>query len=299
LQDGWPSLCKIRVGQEWLPVAIHIGLIGRSHRGRDDVERRFQNPANKKFISAPPGYRPLLIGVLIGPEENVSVVAGMDAIRRLGRTTRVSNFIPLAGLEQAAVDGWSEHVSESGEAIHLLRPELLPVLAGMSDTNVQLPELPAIIEASGLVQSADTQSAERAVRAALRAVRRSDFGRKVVAAYQNVCAMCGLDEGLVEGAHIYPVQAPNSRDEIWNAIALCANHHRAFDSHKIHVAPGTLGITIHPSLHDAALGNQACKALLDVTYPNLTLPAKPAPPPRNEMFIGRYEFFEKAYAWTA
>lgn len=65
--------------------------------------------------------------------------------------------------------------------------------------------------------------------------------------------MCGLDEGLVEGAHIYPVEAPGSADELWNGLAaLCANHHRAFDLHRVCVVPGNLRVSFHPDLLRAA-----------------------------------------------
>jgi hypothetical protein len=40
VRDGWPALCRIRVDAEWLPIGVHIGSIGLSGRGRDDVERR-------------------------------------------------------------------------------------------------------------------------------------------------------------------------------------------------------------------------------------------------------------------
>jgi len=284
-RGGWPSLCKIRVGEKWENVALHVGRIGLSKRGRDDVERRFQNP--------------LLIGVLYGDGGKINAIAGMDAVPRLGKSTRFSLFLPLEGLQKVPLAGWVEHVSSRGERIHLFRPELLPVFAGIEDPSAPMPELEEIVEASGLGGGPE-EAEERARRAALRAVRRSGFGRRVVDAYGGVCAMCGLDEGLVEGAHIYPVQAPGSVDELWNGIALCANHHRAFDLHRVFVAPADLRVHFHPDLVRAAeTGGAACKALIATARVKLALPAAKSAAPKPDMFAKRYEYFAESYSWAA
>ena len=61
-RDGWPGLIALRVPGSQLRIAAHVGPIGFSHRGRDDVERRFQNPG-KRRMSEPPGFYPLLLGL--------------------------------------------------------------------------------------------------------------------------------------------------------------------------------------------------------------------------------------------
>jgi putative restriction endonuclease len=60
------------------------------------------------------------------------------------------------------------------------------------------------------------------------AVRKGRFRRIVLEAYQYKCAVCGLDLGIVHAAHIMPVEEQGT-DEAGNGIALCANHHAAFD----------------------------------------------------------------------
>jgi hypothetical protein len=59
--DGWPGLVRIRLSGGDLPAAAHLGPVGLSHRDRDDVERRFQNPGKGRPMSAPEGYLPLLL----------------------------------------------------------------------------------------------------------------------------------------------------------------------------------------------------------------------------------------------
>jgi len=64
--------------------------------------------------------------------------------------------------------------------------------------------------------------------AALRAIRDASFRNRVLQAYENQCAMCGLNLDFVTAAHIVSVGQGGS-DEAKNGIALCPNHHRAFD----------------------------------------------------------------------
>jgi len=67
--------------------------------------------------------------------------------------------------------------------------------------------------------------------------RASDFRRRVLAAYENRCALCGLQLKLVDAAHIIPVKHSSSNDETRNGLCLCALHHRAFDQGLIAVLP--------------------------------------------------------------
>jgi predicted restriction endonuclease len=157
----------------------------------------------------------------------------------------------------------------------------------------------AITEASGLDEAPnDPAAVERARRAALRAARRSAFGRIVVKAYAGYCAVCGLDSNLIEGAHIYPVEAPGSHDEIWNGLALCPNHHRAFDRHNIFIQPGSWQIVVHPELEQTANQSAAGQAFLGSMKPTLTLPADVSDHPRPEVFVRRYAYFFDEYDWA-
>lgn len=62
----------------------------------------------------------------------------------------------------------------------------------------------------------------------LKAVRDWRFRRNVLSAYDYKCAICGIQLGLVQAAHIDPVSKKGT-DEITNGIALCMSHHRAYD----------------------------------------------------------------------
>ena len=62
-----------------------------------------------------------------------------------------------------------------------------------------------------------------------RALREIDFRDRVLTAYRHRCAMCGVQLGLLDAAHILPAAHPNSTDGTDNGVALCVLHHRAFD----------------------------------------------------------------------
>lgn len=70
-----------------------------------------------------------------------------------------------------------------------------------------------------------------------RSERDAKFGPLVKKEYSSSCAICGLQLGLVEGAHIIPARVENGVDEVWNGIALCANHHKLFDASALIVTP--------------------------------------------------------------
>jgi putative restriction endonuclease len=60
-------------------------------------------------------------------------------------------------------------------------------------------------------------------------VRESDFRRRVMTAYNNRCAFCGLQLKLIDSAHILPVASEGSTDETRNGLSMCPLHHRAYD----------------------------------------------------------------------
>lgn len=91
------------------------------------------------------------------------------------------------------------------------------------------PSIPEAIDTSTLIDKDQQFNEQR------RRVRDTAFRRRVRAAYENRCAVCGrlrtTPDGIpeVEAAHIYP-KAAGGRDIVPNGLALCNLHHWAFDS---------------------------------------------------------------------
>ena len=90
------------------------------------------------------------------------------------------------------------------------------------------------------------------LREALEWVRDRRFARDVRVAYGGRCAFCGINAGLIDGAHIVPVSAQGD-DSVQNGIAACPTHHRAFDAHLLGVDE-TYRISVNQRLLEARRG---------------------------------------------
>ena len=60
-------------------------------------------------------------------------------------------------------------------------------------------------------------------------IRDKDFRKRILAAYDNRCAVTGVKLKLVDAAHIYPAKFKDSNEEVGNGILLSPTFHRAFD----------------------------------------------------------------------
>jgi len=59
--------------------------------------------------------------------------------------------------------------------------------------------------------------------------RDSSFETKVKNAYSHRCAVTRMQLKLIDAAHILPVGARGSNDEVYNCICLSPTYHRAYD----------------------------------------------------------------------
>jgi len=298
-RDGWPSLVQVKLSTTVCLVSLHVGPIKFSYRERDDVERRFQNPGQDHPVMILPNSIPLLIGIWDETPKPVLVSMG-DVVNRVGKNTRQSLFIPLTLLEDAATRGWADHESTSYERLTAFHPRLFPAHLEMISSGTQIPidRIISALDASGINEEEQLPPAERGRRATTTLIRDARFKRNVVDAYDGLCAMCGLNLGLVEGAHIYPASAPQSPDEVWNGIALCSNHHGAFDKQLIHVNAQSRIISMHPGLMAMATNKEACRRFIDTTYVGLARPKVTTSDPRSDMFEKRYKHYGFSYAWA-
>lgn len=292
---GWPSRATVLTQQGTRRVALHVSRV--SPHARQPWEWRFQNPANRDEVSAPGGALPLLIGLdEVGGRPVLVIVGGTS---RLGRQARFSILFNKRISREAAANGWSEQVSTTGERIFAIWPRLLPLLVEVLESGMDLPVQPIVdaADAAGLLDENTPEAGKRARRAVSRYIRDAKFSRRVRQAYQHRCAMCRVGLDLVVGAHIFPVCAPGAPDAVWNGIALCHNHHAAFDAHHIWI-DGDYGILLNPAIADKALGHMESERFLDQTRDQLWLPASAVARPRPEMLAQRYGYYEEQYDWA-
>ena len=302
---GWPALAVLKLDGDTIPLALFVSPIGASHRGRDMIERRFQNPSNMTLESVP-GRHSVLLGVWAKDDAvdvERTVVAMAEAGRRDdGRHTRWSVFLELESLVGAMTSGWSIDVTDSGETIYYVRPSLLPIAimvaaGGEEPTEEGIRRTVFESDWNDLPEEvAAVQARSRVRRAVNMLVRDSRFRGGVLDAYEGQCAMCGIGLGLVQGAHIYPASAPGSVDTTSNGLALCANHHLAFDRHLLAVMPDTLEVSFHPSVLMSADLDAAVASFVYGTISPLRS-ALPGFEPDPQAFASRYSYYSDKYAW--
>ena len=145
-------------------------------------------------------------------------------------------------MNRAAEHGFAAGTRASGDVVVAFRPQLLAAyclnVQELHESQELAGEWTTPTEVSG-PPAPDTgehvrSTIERRLKLAFRAW---DFSHRIRTAYRNRCAICGLGLDLIEGAHIVPVAWPGSSDETDNGLALCRNHHAAYDRGIISVSP--------------------------------------------------------------
>lgn len=304
-RNGWPAFADIEVNDQLFQAAIYVGKVHGTHRG-NPAERRFQNPGRDRPILEYPNRVTVLLG-LWADDDDIPVLAPVLVLpepeRRIDRDTRWSMFISTATLQNAAENGWATQITTSDEHVSCFHPELLPLAVASLIARVEPDEheVQTAVRATGHLdrrhrRAEGVGSGERLRRAVSTLIRDTWFSGDVLDAYERRCAMCGLGLNLVQGAHIYPASAPGSPDVVPNGIALCANHHLAFDRHQIAVIPPNLDVLFRPDVLDQADQDPVARAFVDATFPVLDRPRHNAGPD-SEMLMLRYEYFAEKYGW--
>jgi hypothetical protein len=299
LGTGWPSTLTIKTRSGWTTAHVYVGPIGLSQRGRDDMERRFQNPAKGRPIKDSAEVR-LLLG--LHELDAARLIVAMQADRRLDRPSRHSLFMPVHLLRSARAWGWAEHQSTSGERLVAFRPELLPAFVEMQILGTTLLEsdIVRLVSAAGADDAeADASSLARALGAISDLLEESAFIDRVRKAYASTCSMCGLKAPFVSAAAILPLSAPRALRDVCNGIAACPNHAAAFDRCLIYVDAQTLEVRLHPEYHcDGADVLAGQSALHKTLRPKLWVPEERELQPRGELIAERYRSMREQYLWV-
>lgn len=124
------------------------------------------------------------------------------------------------------------------------------------------------------------------IREVEQSVRNARFRKIVLRAYRSKCAICDLDLGIVHAAHIVPVEE-NGTDEPNNGIALCANHHAAFDK-KILIIKDDYSVSVNPKMLSSTSPSELRKI---GSLRRLRLPTNPRLKPKAEYLRLRMQIF--------
>ncbi|MDO7908697.1 HNH endonuclease [Paenibacillus sp. JX-17] len=108
-------------------------------------------------------------------------------------------------------------------------------------------------------------------------VRKRDFRKQVLEAYNYKCAMCEVKaKSSLKAAHIYPAHKCND-DSIKNGICLCAIHDAEYEVGNICIKP------------DGTIINFVIDEIVIANYNKISLPDNPENHPSSERLQQRFE----------
>ena len=256
-QSGWTTLvwpaandfpARYQLTNEPLATVARVYIWTITHGGgkaRAKTEYRIQltNGSKKlaKFVAEPNGKT-----LILGWWPEAAVFAGFDYNHHknaLGNSPSIQ--VGEDALRLAAKDGMAVHVRGNKEIVIAFRPEFLGTYVAQTEdlhrigTSQKAVHLLTQLTADPSEKQEEEIGAEhdkttaRVMASVLRAVRASQFSAKVLTAYGNKCAFCGVQLKLLDAAHILPVAHPGGVDLTANGLALCTLHHRAYDNSLI------------------------------------------------------------------
>lgn len=227
------------------PVTVFIGNI-HSARRFDRDEYRIQCPGHLPATLRNlrrQGERVFVLGF----SADVPAFSAWDPDIFLDRNPDVQRFsvyTRLSGMQEATSKGFSTYTDTNGQNVIMFRPDLLSLYVENSTALHQAAPrtLRRIAEVYSNTQSGQQPPTRPIVvkRQRIRVTRtqysRSPrFRQEVLRAYSHRCAMCGIQLDLVDAAHIVPHAHPKGSDTVSNGLALCALHHRSFDTGLLYV----------------------------------------------------------------
>ncbi len=184
--------------------------------------------------------------VLVGYDPELRLFAGFDLDRhRIFTAGSPSVQIDRTDLIKAERDGLSFSRKDNNEIAIGVRPDLLVPYclhaAELHRYGQHADVLQLFNQASRLVQPTAQEieildiPRRRVVQEVTRLTRLASFRQQVLFAYGNRCAVTRVQLRLVDAAHILPVGAEGSADQVQNGIALSPTYHRAFDAGLIYL----------------------------------------------------------------
>ena len=199
--------------------------------------------------------------LILGWQNEWGVFAGFDFAKHqdeLGASPSIQ--LREDALHQAVIDGFAPHNKGNDELVIAFRPDFFASYVDAIESIHECGQVASEIEmlnriaqnpegvGDGEVEDEIAEPRRYAVISTKRALREVGFRTRVLTAYGQSCAMCGVQLRLLDGAHILPAAHPDSTDGTDNGGGLCALHHRAFDrafvtfdpEFRIHVNPNTV-----------------------------------------------------------
>ncbi len=215
-----------------------------THGGRPNLpdEYRIQmTSVSSPLVLNSKGYT-----LLLGYEPNLKMFAGFDLTRHsLFTAGSPSVQIDIKCIHRALEDGLAFDRKTNQEIAVGIRPDqMLNYIANAEDLhrigkNAAMYNLLSKASASEKISKKEIArlipKRQRILSNVSRWARSASFRQQVLHAYDNRCSVTRMQLRLVEAAHVLPVQAEETIDDIRNGIALSPTYHRAYDGGLIYL----------------------------------------------------------------
>ncbi|MGH8146047.1 MAG: HNH endonuclease [Rhodanobacteraceae bacterium] len=226
------------------PVWIYVWTLthgGGAARPRDEYRIQLTS------VTAPLPENPDGPTLLLGYEPNTGCFAGFDLRKHRRFSTQSPSIqISISALRDAVRDGFAFTRKGNDEIAVAFRPDNMLAYCLNSEN---LHESGADAAVSSLlskvgrfepVTASDLEGIpperRRVVSSISRWARDNAFRRKVIAAYDRKCCITGVQLRLIDAAHILPVGAEGSTDDVRNGLCLSPTFHRAYDRGLVYLA---------------------------------------------------------------
>ena len=164
-------------------------------------------------------------------------------VHRSRGTQRFSLYTRLTNHSRAGRNGFAIYRDSAGQKVLSFRSEFLGLYVDNTEpmhraTEKSLRRLVRVYRGSrsGAISKSSVTIAKRRIDVThSQFVRSPQFRQAVLDAYENSCAMCGLQLELIEAAHLVPHAHPSGLDIVSNGIALCGLHHKALDTGLLYI----------------------------------------------------------------
>lgn len=241
----------------WTPVVAedrHPFLIRAASPDRDSIDLRVYiwncthgggGRAADEFriqvTSVVPHIHPDEVTVLLGWHDDTQVFAAWDIKAHNGQ----DSSSPSAQVKEATLHAANDQAfatqAKDNEIVVAFRPIFL---ADYALSSASLHKSGKAYRDMSLLNKLDTltddeidkvtdHSRRTVIRTIATRYRSAKFRDNVLNAYGHKCAFCQVQLSLLDAAHIIPVAAPESTDEVINGVALCKLHHFAYDANLV------------------------------------------------------------------
>lgn len=231
-------------GSSSFPVWIYIWTL--THGGgaaRPEDEYRIQLTS----VTPPLPENPNGPTLLLGYEPETGCFAGFDLSKHREFSIQSPSIqININALRNAVRDGFSFTRKGNDEIAIAFCPDNMLAYCLNSDSlhkDGANADVTKILSRVGRLEEVEDDEIEslsperkRIVSIVARLTRDCNFRRKVTVAYDRMCCVTGMQMKLVDAAHILPVGAEGSIDEVKNGLCLSPTYHRAYDHGLIYLS---------------------------------------------------------------